>query len=137
MANAYYMINVAQAELQQFVRENRSCIGKSKKRMIRKHCPQPHGSSMQNGFMTETAQTSMAVDNLNLFTNHDIPEYGEEGEHRGHGRLAVYDEERYMVDLETVGKISNPSASFISVCDDDDFMAAVDKFLEPNEYEVE
>lgn len=46
MAYAYYMVNIAQAELQKLVRENRSCIGKSKKRMIREYCPQPHGSSM-------------------------------------------------------------------------------------------
>lgn len=134
MANAYYMINIAQAELQKFVRENRSCIGKSKKRMVREYCPQPHGSSMQDGFMTETAQTGMTVDNLNLFANDDIPEYGEEREHRGHSRLAIYDEERDMVNLESVGKISNPSAPFIRVRDDYNFMATVDKFLEPNEY---
>lgn len=39
-----------------------------------------------------------------------------------------------MVNLETVGKISNPSAPFICMRDDDNFMATVDKFLEPNEY---
>ena len=87
--------------------------------------------------MTETTQTGMTVNDLNLFANDDIPEYGEEGEHRGHGRLAIYDEERYMVDLETVGKIPNPSASFICVRDDYDFMATVDKFLEFDEYEVD
>lgn len=78
MADAYYMINITQTELQKFVRENRSCIGKSKKRMVRKYCPQPHGSSMQDGFMAETTQTGMTVDNLNLFANNDIPEYGKE-----------------------------------------------------------
>ena len=137
MANAYYMINIAQAELQKFVRENRSCIGKPKKRMVRKYCPQPHGSCMQDRFMTETTQTGVTVDDLNLFANDDIPEYGEEGEHRGHSRLAIYDEERHMVNLETVGKIPNPRATFICVRDDYNFMATVDKFLEPNEYQVD
>lgn len=76
----------------------------------------------------------MAVDNLNLFANDNIPEYGEEREHRRHSRLAIYDEERHMVNLETIGKIPNPSAPFVCVSDDYDFMTTVDKFLEPNEY---
>jgi hypothetical protein len=32
-----------------------------------------------------------------------------------------------MVDLESIREISDPSASFVGVCYDDDFVAAIDK----------
>lgn len=76
----------------------------------------------------------MAMDDLNLFANHDIPEDRKEGEHCRHSRLAIYDEERYMVNLETIGQVSNPGPPFICMCNDNDFMAAVYEFLELNEY---
>lgn len=86
--------------------------------------------------MTETAQTSVPVNDLDLFANNYIPEYGEEGKHRRHGRLAIYNEKRYMVDLEAIGQVSNPGASFVGMSDDNDFMPTIDEFLAPNEYYV-
>jgi len=83
--------------------------------------------------MAETAQASVPMYNLNLFANDDIPEDGEKGEHRGHGRLAVYDKERDMVDFEAIGEISNSGPSFVRMGDDDDFMSAIDKFLKRDE----
>lgn len=74
----------------------------------------------------------MTMDNLNLFANDDIAEYGEEREERRHRGLAVDDEERDMVDFETVGEVAYASAAFVGVRYDDDFMAAVDEFLFPS-----
>lgn len=71
----------------------------------------------------------MTVDNLNLFANNDVAEYGEEREERWHRGLAVDDEERNMVDFETVSEVAYPGAAFVSVGYDDDFVAAVDEFL--------
>lgn len=76
----------------------------------------------------------MAMDDLDLFTDDDVPEDGEKGEHRRQSRLAINDEERYMVNLKTIGQVSNPSPSFICVCDDNDFVAAVYEFLGFDEY---
>jgi len=84
--------------------------------------------------MAETAQTSVPMNNLDLFADDDIPKYREKREHRGHGRLAVYDEERDMVDFEAVGEIPNSGPSFIRMGNDDDFMSAINKFLKRDEY---
>lgn len=84
--------------------------------------------------MTEATQTGMPMDDLNLFANDDIPEYREKGEHRGHGRLAVYDKERDMVDFEAIGEVSNSSTSFIRMSDNDDFMSTIDEFLKRDKY---
>jgi hypothetical protein len=72
----------------------------------------------------------MTMDNLNLFANNDVPEYGEEREERRHRGLAVDDEERDMVDFETVGEIAYSCSAFVGMGDDDDFVPAVDEFLQ-------
>ena len=73
----------------------------------------------------------MTMNNLNLFANDDIAEYGEEREERRHRGLAVDDEEGDMVDFEAVGEVAYAGAAFIGVGYDDDFVAAVDEFLSP------
>lgn len=73
----------------------------------------------------------MTVDNLNLFANDDVAEYGEEREERRHRGLAVYDEEGDMVDFEAICEVAYSGAAFVGVGDDDDFVAAVDEFLSP------
>jgi hypothetical protein len=70
------------------------------------------------------------MNDLYLFTDHDIPEKGEEGEYCRHSRLAINDEERDVVHFETIGKISNSGPPFVCMSDDDNFMTAVDQFLE-------
>lgn len=84
--------------------------------------------------MAETAQTSVPMNNLDLFADDDIPKYREKREHRGHGRLAVYDKERDMVDFEAIGEVSNSSTSFIRMSDNDDFMSTIDEFLKRDKY---
>ncbi|KAF3395177.1 hypothetical protein DPV78_009150 [Talaromyces pinophilus] len=71
------------------------------------------------------------MNDLNLFANDDIAEYGEEREERRHRGLAVDDEEGDMVDFEAVGEVAYAGAAFVGVGDDDDFVAAVDEFLSP------
>lgn len=65
---------------------------------------------------------------LYLFTDHDIPKEGEEGENCRHCRLAINDEEGDVVDFEAIGKISNSSPPFICMSDNNDFVTAVDQF---------
>lgn len=79
--------------------------------------------------MAETTQAGMPVDDLDLFANDDIAENRKEGEDGRHGRFAVNNEERDMVNLESIGKVPDPGASFVRMGNDNDFVAAVNKFL--------
>lgn len=80
--------------------------------------------------MAETAQTLMPMDNLDPLADDNVSKDGEEGEHRGHRRLAVYHEERHMVDLEAVCEVADAGAAFVGMRDDYDLVAAVYEFLQ-------
>jgi hypothetical protein len=83
---------------------------------------------MQDAFVAHGAETAMAMDDFNLLTNADIPQYGKEREDSGESRLSVDDEKRHMVDFETVVEVADPLAVVVGVCDDDDLVASVDEF---------
>lgn len=129
MADAYDMIYVAQCELQELVGEDSSRVSKAKETVVCKDGPQSHSSSMQNCLMAQAAQTCMAMYDLDAFANNNIPEHREEGEDGGEGSLAVDDEEGHVVDLQTIGEVSDARSACIRVCDDYDLMAAIDEFL--------
>ena len=129
MTDADDMINVAQCKLEQLVGQNAPSICKAKQTVVRKDCPQAHCPRMQDGLMAQAAKTSMSMDNLNALANYDIAEDGKEGEDGGKGRLAVDDEKGNVVDLEAVGQVAYALSAGIGVCDDYDFMSAVDEFL--------
>jgi hypothetical protein len=74
MADAYNMVNVTQGKLEKLVGQDTSSIRKSVQRMVSEDGPQTHASSMNDGFVTQTTQTSMAMDNLDLFPYDDISE---------------------------------------------------------------
>lgn len=122
------MVDVAESELQQLIRKNTRRIRKSKKRMIRKHRPQPHSPRMQNRLMAQTAQTRMTMHNLNLLSDDNISKNRKEGKHGGESGFAVDDEEGDVVDFEAVGEVADSRAAFVGVGDDDDLVAAVDEF---------
>ena len=82
---------------------------------------------MQNCFMAHTAQTCVTMHNLYLLSYDNVAEYWKEGKDSWHCRFSVYDEERDMVDLEAIRKISDSSPSFVSMGDDDYFMTPVNK----------
>ena len=95
--------------------------------MIGKDGPQPHSPRMQNSLMTQTAQACVPMHDLNFLSKDDVSEYREEGKDSRESGFSIDDKERYMVDLEAIGKIPNSSPPFIGMGDDDDFMAAVDE----------
>ena len=127
MADADDVIHIAQGEFQQLIRQDTRSIREPKKRMIRKDRSQPHSPGMQYSLMTQTAQTSMPMHNLNLLSKYDIPKDREEGKDSRESSFPVDDKERHMIDLEAVGQISNTRSPFIRVGDDDDFVATVDE----------
>lgn len=123
------MIHITQCELQQLVGQDRSCIGKPEKRMVGEDSSKAHGSRVEDSLTTEATETGMAVDNLNLLSNHDIAENREEGKDGREGRFSVDHEEGDVVDLEAIGEVPNTRAALVCVCDDDHFMSSVDQFL--------
>ena len=70
------------------------------------------------------------MDNVDVLPNHNIAEYREEREDSRERRFAVDDEERDVVDLEPIGKVTNSCPSFVCMCNDNHFMSPVYKFLE-------
>lgn len=84
---------------------------------------------MENRLVAETTQTLVTMHNLDLLADYDVAKHGEEGEHRGHRRLAVDHEERDVVDLETIGEVAHAGAALVGMGYDDDLVAAVYEFL--------
>ena len=84
---------------------------------------------MQYGFMAQAAQTGMSVYNLDALADYDIAKDGEKGEDGWEGGLTVDDEERNVVDFESVGQISHTCSAGIGMCNDDNFVSAIDEFL--------
>ena len=75
--------------------------------------------------MAQTAETRMAMHNLYLLPNDDVPKDREEREDGRERGLAVDDEERNVVDLQAIGKVADAGSAFVGMRNDYDFMAAV------------
>lgn len=129
MADTNDMVNIAQSKLEQLICKYRAGVGEPKQGMVRKNRTQAHCPCMKNRLMAETTQAGVSMDDLDLFANDNIPEDRKERENRGHSRLAVYNEERDMVDLEAIGKVSDSGAAFVCMGDNDHFVASVNEFL--------
>lgn len=71
----------------------------------------------------------MAMYDLDSFAYDDIAEDWEEGEDGRKGGFAVDDEEGHVVDFETVGQVAHACSTRVRMCNDDDFVAAIDEFL--------
>jgi hypothetical protein len=72
----------------------------------------------------------MAMYDLDLLANDDVTKHREKGEHGGHSCRTIDDEKWYMIDFKAIGKISYAGSTLVSVCNDDNFMAAINQFLE-------
>jgi hypothetical protein len=128
MADTDNMINIAQSELQKLIGEYATSIRESKETMIRKDSPQAHGPRMQYGLVAQATKTGMSVYDLDALANYNIAKDGEEREDGREGGLAVDDPEGNVVDLEAVGQVSYARSASIGVCDDYDFVPAIDEF---------
>lgn len=84
---------------------------------------------MEDCLVTKTAETGMTVDNLDSLPDHDVAENWEKGEDCRESSLSVDHEKWYMVDLETVGKVTDSCSSLVRVRNDDDLVSTIDKFL--------
>jgi hypothetical protein len=97
------MIDIAQGELQELVGQYTGSIREAKEGVVREDCSEAHSTSVEDCLMTEAAETCVSMDDFNLFTDDDVPEDGKEGEDSWKGRLPVDDEERDMIDFQSVG----------------------------------
>jgi len=76
--------------------------------------------------MTEIAETPMSMNNFDLLANDNVSKDRKEREDSWKCCLPVYDEERNVVDLQAICKISHSGTTLISMSDDYNFVAAID-----------
>ena len=67
----------------------------------------------------------MSMYNLDLLPNDDIAQDGKCREDSWKCRFSIHDQERDMIDLESIGEIVNTCPALVDVCDDHDFVASV------------
>lgn len=77
--------------------------------------------------MAKTAETAMAVDDLNALADANVSEDGKEGEDGGKGGMAIDLEEGHVVDLDAVGEVADALAVIVGVSDDDNLVSTVDE----------
>lgn len=77
--------------------------------------------------MAKTAQTGVAVDYVDLLSDHDVSKEGEEGEDSRKSGGSVDDGEGDVVDFDAIRKISYPLSVLIGMRYDDDFVTAIDQ----------
>ena len=129
MTNADDMIHVTHDELQQLVCQYTSSICEAKQRVICEDSPKAHCSSMQDSLMTQTAETGMTMNYLDLLSDHYIAEDWKERKDCRKGCLSIDDQEGHMIDFQAICQVANTCSSFVCVSNDNDFVAAVDQFL--------
>ena len=83
---------------------------------------------MKYSFIAETAETTVAMNNLNALADTYVAKDGEEGEDRGKSCLPIDDKKGHMVDFEAVGQIADSRAVVYRMCDNDDLVTTVDEF---------
>lgn len=97
--------------------------------MVREDSPQSHSTGMEDSFSTKATQTGMSVDNVDVLPNNNIPEYGEEREDGRECGFAVDDEEWDVVDLESIGEVTDSRPPFVCMCNNNNFVSPIDEFL--------
>lgn len=77
MTDANDVVHITQCKLEQFVGKDAGRVCKTEQTVIGKDGAQAHGASVQDGLVAETAKTCVAVYNLNVLADDNIPEDGE------------------------------------------------------------
>lgn len=133
MAHADDVPYVAQAELQQLVCHDARGITESEQTVICEDGLKTHSPCVQEAFMAQVAERCVAMDDLNLFPDEDVPKNWKGREHCGKGRRSIYDPVGDVINLETVGQVSHSSSTrvwrAIGMGNDDYPMASIDQFL--------
>lgn len=72
----------------------------------------------------------MSVDDIDILSNDDIPEYREERKYCWKRRLSIDDEEWDIIDLEAIGEVAHAMAGLVRMCYDYYLVATIPEFLE-------
>lgn len=80
MTDTYDVPDITQAELKQLVSQYTSCIAKAEQAVISEDRVETHGPGVKKSFVTEVAQRSMTMDNLDLFSDENLAQDREGGE---------------------------------------------------------
>jgi hypothetical protein len=83
---------------------------------------------MQDCFMTETAQTRVAMNDLDLFPYYNIAKDREERENRRKGGLSIDDQKWDMVDFQSVRQVMDTCPAFVGMRDNDDLVPSINQF---------
>ena len=70
------------------------------------------------------------MDDLDFLADDDVAEDGEGGEDGWEGGFAVDGPEGDVVHFDAVGEVTDASTAWVCMRDDNDFVAAVDEFLD-------
>lgn len=107
------VVHVAEGELEDLVCQDAGSIRKAKQRVICEDGTQTHGPTMENGLMTQSTQARMAVDNLDLLSDKDVAQDREGREDSREGRGSEDDEERDMIDSNSIGQVAHAAAALV------------------------
>ena len=77
--------------------------------------------------MTETAKTGMTMNDFYLLSYNNIAKDWKERKDGWEGRFPVDHKERYMVDFETIGEISDSGSALVRMCDNYYLVATVNE----------
>ena len=78
--------------------------------------------------MAKAAETCMPMYNFDLLSDYDVAKDGKEREDSWQSRLSIDDEERNMINFESVCEVPDTSSTFVCMGYDNYFMAAIDEF---------
>jgi hypothetical protein len=130
------MPDITQTELQQLVRHDASSVGKAEEAVVRKHSNEAHSPGVEQAFVAQIAEGCMAVHDLDLFADENLSQMWKRGEDGWEGRGAVHHPMREVIDLESVGQVSDAGSAGVAVVrwpvgvgDDYDLVAAVNELL--------
>jgi hypothetical protein len=75
--------------------------------------------------MTEAAQARVAMNDLYLLSNDNVPENRKEGKDCWHSGFSVDDQKGDMVDLESIGQVVDSSSTVVGMSYDHDFVPPI------------
>lgn len=131
MRHADDMVDIAESELQKLIREYAACVCEAEETVICEDGPQPHSPRMQDGLIAQATETCMSMYYLDPFANDDVAEDGKEGEDRRKRGLSIDDQERDVIDFQTIRKVPHACSASIGVSNHNHLVASIDEFLEP------
>lgn len=131
VADADDVANIAQTELEQLVGHDTRGVAEAEQAVVGEDRSQAHGIRVQNAFVAKIGKRRMAMYDLDVFPDEDLPQYWEAREDGWECCRAIDDPMRQMIDLDSVREVSDTGARrvVVSVRYDDHSVPSIDQFL--------